>query len=353
MSELNRLLSDLSSRDDKNNKVMLVTIPGNWGFRFARLFLALFATLAGASSIAWAISNADFKKLGSHFSVSALLQDERQTSNLGHGVPGMPRPASTQATQILAQLSDPIDVFETLPNHIRTDSSNIQKIQQIREVKVQEEEPASFHVESVNLSAAQLSTLAYENAQKRATEGDMKKAISHLYDAVEYNPRHLSAINQLAGLLFAREQIREAEAVLRKGISMTPLSSTLRVTLARIYQQTNREESALIVLIAAEDLLKGDAIRLVSMRAALAQKLEKHDLAKESYRWLTEKEPMDGRWWLGFAVSAEREKEYKDAEKAYQKSVTAGGLSDQAVAFARQRLLYLQSVTKGEVKNGN
>lgn len=346
MSELNRLLSDLSSQDRKENRVTLVTIPDAWGFRFARLALALFGTLAGASSITWAISSTDFKELSRNLSQSIQTQTaatnapvQLQTVNANAPMfQGIQTEQSQQAAQILARLGEPVP---SLPNNILAASVAPKK------------EPTSFHVESVRLSGKQLAIISYEKAQKEATDGNMKKAIEYLYSAIGYNPKHISALSQLGALLFGQNKDREAENVLRQGISTNPLSSTLRVTLARMYQQTGREESALIVLIAAEDSLTGDPLRLVSMRAALAQKLGKHDLAKDSYQWLTEKDPMDGRWWLGLAVSGEKEKNYKQAQIAYQKAVDAGGLSDQSVEFARQRMVYLTGATQGENKDGN
>lgn len=337
MSELNRLLSDLSSLENKDNSVTLDRIPSAWGFRFARVALALFGTLAGASGLAWAISSADLAGLSRDFAAESLKifdsrapQVESRTVKPDVYIRAL-SPESINATQaiLLAKL-------ETKP-------SNTPPVKSSVEVSGQQ----MLSVESVSLTGEQLATIAYDKAQKRALEGDTKKAIDYLYDAVQYNPLNVAAVNQLAGLLFGRNKIREAENVLRKGIQINPTSATLRLTLARIYQQTQREESALIVLIAAEDSLDDDdPMNLVSMRAALAQKFGKHELAKDSYQWLTEKDPMDGRWWLGLGVAAERENTNKEAISAYQEAVNAGGLSDQAVKFARERIAYLQGLSQ-------
>lgn len=339
MSELNRLLSDLSSQENKNNKVFLVTIPSAWGFRFARVALALFVTLTGATGIAWAISSTDFSALSKSFVSEPLKRfispDEQVNSP--------PKP-------------------DVQIRHLASESFNsesslfVPKLAGTPGTLLPEEElmaPASLLVESVSLTGVQLALISYEKAQKKAQEGDTQKAIEYLYDAVQYNPINVDATNQLAGLLYGRNKIREAENVLRKGIKINPVSATLRLTLARMYLQTDREESALIVLIAAEDSLNDDPISLVSMRAALAQKFGKHELAKDSYQWLTEKEPMDGRWWLGLGVAAERENAILQAARAYQEAVKAGGLSDQAVNFARQRIAYLNSLSQEVAVNGD
>lgn len=337
MSELNRLLSDLSSLEERENKLTLVTIPSAWGFRLARIALALFGTLAGASSIAWAISSTDFSALSRNFvDEPAVLFDSRDG------------PVEPKIQKYEPQIRPLTSKSKAADSDVIVTPILLPPPAPLSEL-LEDTSPSSLLVESVTLSGEQLATIAYDKAQEKAQEGDTQRAIAYLYDALKYNGSNVLAINQLAGLLYGRNQIREAESVLRNGIKTNPTSATLRLTLARMYQQTGREESALIVLIAAEDILVDDPVNLVSMRAALAQKFGRLELAKDSYQWLTEKEPMDGRWWLGLGVAAERENAYGQAGRAYQEAVKAGGLSDQAVDFARQRILYLQTLSQQEV----
>lgn len=164
---------------------------------------------------------------------------------------------------------------------------------------------------------------------------------------MQYNPNHVVATNQLAAMLFGRNQLRDAENVLRKGISANPHSASLKLTLARMYQQSDREESALSVLSVPVESLDGEQNRVIAMRAALAQKLGDNAAARESYQWLTTHEPTDGRWWLGLGVSAERSGKHDEAKNAYTQAVQAGGLSAASVKFARDRLTYLDNLKQG------
>lgn len=353
MSELNRLLSDLSSQKNEENNVTVVTIPNAWGFRLARVALALFGTLAGASSLAWAISATDFTQLSRNLSsidpIAFISTHNISISPKMDALPVETRAVVAQQNINSSSVEQAISLAK-MGSHAEIEVNKEELLAQNVMVKKVEESilPASLHVESVDLTSEQLAVIAYENAQKKASEGDMQKAIAYLHDAVQYNPRHISAVNQLSGLLFGRNQIRDAENVLRKGIKINPTSSTLRLTLARIYQQTQREESALIVLTAADLTFDDDPVRLVSMRAALAQKFGQNDLAKKSYQWLTKNEPTDGRWWLGLGVVAEKENDYKEADRAYKEAVNTGGLSNKAVEFARQRIVYLEGVAQGK-----
>ncbi|WP_407331517.1 tetratricopeptide repeat protein [Enterovibrio sp. 27052020O] len=375
MSELNRMLSDLTSPDNNANRVAAATIPSTWGFRFARVVLALVATLVCATGIAWAVSSGDH-----HAAVSpevsvpsqVLVLAPQETATPAIAAPSPTQkvstrdrnfvhvnaveervrvtPTSTPTPTPVADVLEPVLVAQVqspkadaLPiKATPAKAAVIPKL--VAEPTVLEVAPeSSLSVETIALSGEQLADIAYDKAQKRAQVGDTQKAIAYLRDAVKYDANHIAATNQLAGLLYGRNKLRDAESVLRKGISTNPSSASLKLTLARMYQQSQREESALNVLMAPVDGLDGEHVRYVSLRAALAQKLAKHDVAKQSYQWLAEREPADGRWWLGLAISAEREKDDDDAKRGYAKAITAGGLSNESVQFARQRLAYLNS----------
>ncbi|WP_281545405.1 tetratricopeptide repeat protein [Grimontia sp. SpTr1] len=354
MSELNRMLSDLSSQQNSEKRLSVASIPSVWGFRFARVVLALVATLVGATGISWAVSVGSEKT----FLITPMLTPEPVfVEPAPKALPSPTQKVVKSEVSYVAMKATPVvavePTFETKAETIATEQVSepvlMANVESVKAAPVQEkvEQEASLSVETIELTGEQLADIAYDKAQKRAQVGDTQKAVAFLRDAVKYNPSHIAATNQLAGLLYGRSQLRDAENVLRKGISANPNSATLKLTLARMYQQSGSEESALNVLSSSVHLLDGEQVRFVSMRAALAQKLGKNLEAKQSYQWLTEQEPMDGRWWLGLGVSAEKTGANAEAEKAYGKAVQSGGLSNQSVNFARQRLVYLQNLKQG------
>ncbi|MGF1766496.1 MSHA biogenesis protein MshN [Enterovibrio makurazakiensis] len=390
MSELNRMLSDLSSPESHPNRVAPVAIPSVWGFRFARVALALVATLVGATGISWAlVSGEDKTALGS----AQLLPTKQNVETPESSVavipaskvqPSMPSPTPSPTLKVVTRevsfvetkrpaavasqtnavmtekttvTSEPVLPEPVLIAQVQTTPKPVSMSEPVNTVSEVSDASAvtpesSLSVETIELSGEELAAIAYDKAQKRAQVGDTKKATSYLRDAVKYDANHIAATNQLAGLLYGRNQLRDAESVLRKGISANPSSASLKLTLARMYQQSQREESALNVLLAPASVLDSDQIRYVSLRASLAQKLAKHEIAKQSYQWLAEREPTDGRWWLGLGISAEREKDYANAERGYGKAITVGGLSNESVQFARQRLAYLKSQPQKGADNG-
>ncbi|PMN93076.1 tetratricopeptide repeat protein [Enterovibrio norvegicus] len=420
MSELNRMLSDLSAPAQKENTVSVAAIPATWGFRVVRVVLAIVATLMGASGIAWAIAaNGDNAERGEKTvivqpQVIAPVLAKEPEADVAIHESAIEAPAMTSsvtkkvATQDIAFVAindspkasvpsskPPVVVVENAPAPKATLVTPVESIEPTVELaaistKAEVKTPASappvaskrtprvvavtnlepsvnaasssdaeddaventsessLTVETVELSSEDLAAIAYKKAQKRTQVGDTQKAIVYLRDAVKYQPNHVGATNQLAGLLYGRGKLRDAESVLRKGISANPQAASLKLTLARMYQQNSREESALNVLMTPVDTLDGEQRRYMSMRAALAQKLGRHGLAKDSYQWLTRNEPHDGRWWLGYAVSSERQSELSTAKDAYQSAIQAGGLSDKSVQFARQRLVYINNQAQKE-----
>ncbi|MBV7297981.1 tetratricopeptide repeat protein [Enterovibrio paralichthyis] len=379
MSELNRMLSELTPKQEQQH-VATAAIPARWGFRLARVALALFATLAGASGIAWALSAGNGKAV-----TVAEQPDIAQSVTTPVSLPSPTQkvvssdvryvaltPAKEIAPAVIetAMVAAPVEPVVTAKKSEKTaqPQAEVNTVSQAMPKTVSQAEPkaetvvakvsvsvpetvdvaeASMSVETVEFTGEQLADIAYDKAQKRAKAGDNQKAIAHLRDAVQYNPNHVVATNQLAAMLFGRNQLRDAENVLRKGISANPHSASLKLTLARMYQQSDREESALSVLSVPVESLDGEQNRVIAMRAALAQKLGDNATARESYQWLTTHEPTDGRWWLGLGVSAERSGKHDIAKNAYTQAVQAGGLSAASVKFARDRLTYLDNLKQG------
>ncbi len=368
MSELNRLLSEIVSPECKDNKVSVASVPKSTGFVFARISLVTVAVLMSASGIAWAIST-----------VSEIT---KSTGVFDMGSGGLSQPAMASPPDFIAQTSpttrinlgdmhfvSPDKLEEAIPRQAvsssvaprRLDTSQPFEIAAVSTPPAISSSPvpapinqvSNMEIETVELSASELAKMNYKDAQKYTRDGDSQRAISALYTAVKYNPRHVGANNQLAALLYGRGQVLDAERVLRKAIQENPSSSALKLTLARMYQQGGREEAALNILTTPQDRLDDNQINVVSMRAALAQKLGNSDLAQTSYRWLSIQEPTEGRWWLGLAVSTERKKAPRRALWAYETALSAGGLSNQSVDFARQRIQLIQNkLNEGVVNDG-
>ncbi|PKF50813.1 tetratricopeptide repeat protein [Enterovibrio nigricans] len=407
MSELNKMLSDLASPNHNESTLSVAPTPTAWRFRVARLALILSVITICLSGVVWALSSHFSQDKPEHTSVVSANHPELNVVESAVSDPALSTSTvitpSLQATQKVSAtqnlpLTQKLPPTQKVVSHdndyvvrsqptkskptvVKPEPESTPVARHIETVEVQKQlaasdvvvvtpvpkaqhaavvapkvtpskaparvtetdDTSSLTVETVELSGPELAAIAYEKAQKRAQIGDSKQAIAYLKDAVNYHPNHITAINQLAGLLYGRHQVRDAENVLRAGIKANPNSSSLKMTLAKMYQQNNRDESALNVLLSPVSGQSVDDIRMVSMRAGLAQKLGNHSEAQHSYHWLTQVEPEQGRWWLGAGVSSERNGDFEHAKKSYGNAIDAGGLSNQSMQFARQRLVYLNS----------
>ncbi len=357
MSELNRLLSDMVSSECKDNKVSIASVPKSTGFVFARISVVTVAVLMSASGIAWAISTVSMVNMPdglltltpnglspvSMASPSDFIPQNSPTTRINLGnMHFVDKQDFEEATPKRPEVAKPIAVA-AVSSAVPAASSPVPRTPATVSASPSNQGQVSkMEIETVELSAIELAKMSYKNAQQHAREGNSQGAISELYTTIRYNPNHIGANNQLAALLYGRGQNLDAERVLRNAIQDNPNSSALKLTLARMYQQGGREEAALNILTTPQERLDGNQINVVSMRAALAQKLGNNDLAQTSYRWLSIQEPTEGRWWLGLAVSTERKKAFEQALWAYETAISAGGLSNQSVDFARQRIQLLQ-----------
>jgi len=75
-----------------------------------------------------------------------------------------------------------------------------------------------------------------------------------------------------------------------------------------------------------------------AMLAALLQQDGQHNEAARLYQALVVLNPDAGLWWLGLAVSEDKQGRYEQARAAYQRASASGALSAQMMRYARQRL---------------
>jgi hypothetical protein len=76
--------------------------------------------------------------------------------------------------------------------------------------------------------------------------------------------------------------------------------------------------------------------------AAWHQQSGVYDLAAEDYRWLIEREPERGSWWLGRAIALENIGRQREAMAAYLEAEGHRDLQGEVKRFIRERLMVLQ-----------
>lgn len=204
---------------------------------------------------------------------------------------------------------------------------------------------SSMQVVQVELSHRQMADKAVDRANKALEANDFPTASSEFQTALRYVPEDENIRRKIAALYYGNGQARKAADLLEEGIKRNKNSTALRMSLAGILLKEDQAKAALNVLgYIPDDVTE----KYLAMRAALAQKLKQNEWAKQSYEMLTQRDPENGRWWLGLAIQQERSAERKKAKDSYTKALTMVGLSSQSQSFIRDRIAVLTSLEQGE-----
>ncbi|HGF7176609.1 TPA: tetratricopeptide repeat protein [Vibrio cholerae] len=203
-------------------------------------------------------------------------------------------------------------------------------------------------VEQVSLTPEQLAQKALQRAQKAMESNELQTAVSAYTEALRYTPHDETVRQKLAALYYGKGDGRKAFDLMQAGIERNPDGEVLRLALAKLLVKEKQDAAALVPLAY---LPSQPSIEYLSLRAALAQKTKQDEIARESYQQLTEKDPNNGRWWLGLAIQQERALQWPAAQRAYQQALNKVGLSSQSQAFIHQRLQLLASLEETQGAN--
>ena len=209
----------------------------------------------------------------------------------------------------------------------------------------QETATEDFFVEEVELLPSDLAQKSREVAKNALDRSDFKEAMKAYYTVLKYQPSDEESRKKLAALLYGKREVQESAAVLQQGIKLDHNSVSLRLALSSLLQKEKQPEAALSVL----EFIPVEAdVDYLATRGGLAQKLKLMDLAKESYQMLVDKDPDNGRWWLGLAIVYEREAKVKKAYETYQTALVKPGLSRASQVFIRDRIKLLATMEGNE-----
>lgn len=341
MSELNQILTTLCQAEGKSTQLVLAPIAKPKKLWAARALICGVTGFTGLSGIAWAIASVQ-PLLSAPLSAVPLIGFATQQASPTQKV------VTANAQTAVTLVKTPSFEQPVLSNAEPKTASHNATPKRITSTRQRAAASGIISVKTVEMTGTQLAQLAYEQAQSYIRTGNLDKALEQLWSAVRYNPSHVEATKQLAASLFARQQLAQAQSVLRQGIAQNPTVSELRVLLAKIYQQNGRNELALDALLVDENSLDSGKHQLMVARASLAQTLDKVALAKESFLWLARREPTDGRWWLGVAIAAERTGDRSLAYNSYRKALAGEKLSLSSREFTQQRLAGFSTAAKAK-----
>lgn len=255
--------------------------------------------------------------------------------------PVKPAPSKSETTLVAKAAAKPSatenqPVSHSVPSQVKAQAPAAQNTPAVEN---------SMLVEQVELTQEQLAEKAIGRAEKALDANNLQNALSAYSDALRHTPNNEVVRQKLAALYFGKGDSRKAYELLQAGIALNPEGETLRIALSKMLIKANQNEAALTPLVALYD---DSGKEYLAMRAALAQKIKKDDIALESYQRLSQMDSENARWWLGLAIQQERALDFKSAQVSYQAALSKVGISNQSQRFIKDRLALLQNLESAQ-----
>lgn len=197
--------------------------------------------------------------------------------------------------------------------------------------------PGILKIETVELSDAELATLAERKATTAIAKGRMEEAQDGYYEVLAHDPHNQGAREQLAGLLYGAGRLTEAAQVLEEGLRLDPAQADLRLLLARVAISGGDRQKALDWLTGYQPDIASN-LDYYATWAGLAQELGQLVQASEMYVRLLRQQPDQGRWWLGLGVAEDGQGHRQRALDAYRNAQLHGNLGEASTQWLEQRI---------------
>ena len=197
--------------------------------------------------------------------------------------------------------------------------------------------PGILKIETVELSDAELATLAERKATTAMAKGRMQEAQDGYYEVLAHDPHNQGAREQLAGLLYGAGRLTEAAQVLEEGLRLDPAQADLRLLLARVAISGGDQQKALDWLTGYQPDIASN-LDYYATWAGLAQELGQPVQASEMYVRLLRQQPDQGRWWLGLGVAEDGQGHRQRALDAYRNAQLHGNLGEASTQWLEQRI---------------
>lgn len=197
--------------------------------------------------------------------------------------------------------------------------------------------PGILKIETVELSDAELATLAERKATTAMAKGRMQEAQDGYYEVLAHDPHNQGAWEQLAGLLYGAGRLTEAAQVLEEGLRLDPAQADLRLLLARVAISGGDRQKALDWLTGYQPDIASN-LDYYATWAGLAQELGQPVQASEMYVRLLRQQPDQGRWWLGLGVAEDGQGHRQRALDAYRNAQLHGNLGEASTQWLEQRI---------------
>ncbi|ATP07567.1 tetratricopeptide repeat protein [Aeromonas salmonicida] len=352
MSVINQMLKDLEQRQQGGEGAVYVppVRQQGWWMLVLTLICGLALGILGWRTwIYWQQSLAQASEPGPDAIARAVPATptyvEQEPVDL---VVALPTPGSRPETRSrpaveagLAQEQDEIAYEEAPPSDEELQPELYAELEAEQEaVAPPPRKPGVLKIETVNLSEAELATLAERKATTAMARGQLRDAQDNYYQVLVHDPHNQGAREQLAGLLYGEGRLSEAGQLLEEGIRLDPAQADFRLLLARLAISGGDQLKALGWLTGYQPDLASN-LDYYATWAGLTQELGRNAEAAEIYVKLLRQQPDQGRWWLGLGVAEDGQGHSLRALDAYRNAQLHGNLGEASTRWIEQRIAQL------------
>jgi len=195
------------------------------------------------------------------------------------------------------------------------------------------------------ISPRQQAEFLYQKAVALLQQGLVTEAQESLGASLKIEPDYAASRQALAGILVEKKEYVQAERLLSEGLSREGHHPEFAMVMARI--QVERGDGAGALETLKNNLAGGkDQAGYQAFLAALQQRQGQHKLAIESYLTALRLAPNTASSLVGLGISLQAENHPAEAQEAFNRAKTAGGLSPDLQSFVEQRLKQIQQQQK-------
>lgn len=192
------------------------------------------------------------------------------------------------------------------------------------------------------ISPQQQAEFSYQKAVALLQQGRVTEAQESLAESIRIAPDYTPSRQALAGILVEQKQYAQAEQLLRDGLARGGNQPEFVMAMARIQVERGDSHGALETLQKNQQSASEHAGYQAFM-AALLQRQGQHKLAIEHYLTALRLSPASASSLVGLGISLQAENHLTEAQEAFSRAKTSGGLTPELQNFVDQRLKQLQS----------
>ncbi|MCW8917270.1 MAG: tetratricopeptide repeat protein [Gammaproteobacteria bacterium] len=191
-------------------------------------------------------------------------------------------------------------------------------------------------------SASEQADRLYQQGYRALQQRNHTDAEQLWQQALAAAPAHLPSREGLIALYLSQGRKVEGGKLLAEGTTHHPGHAPFAMLHARLLAEQGDSGAALAAL---EQALMGNSeppADLLALAAALYQQRHDYDNSIRAYQRALQRQPQQGHWWMGIAISLEGAGRPGEAKSAYQEARQRGALSGAARQYVEQRLSALR-----------